>query len=52
MIPVIIQDYISNVLDSKTHPEKRQFYYTTLVTIKTQIEKAIKQYEIERNFRK
>lgn len=52
MIPVIIQDYISKLSDKKTHPESRQFYYATLVTIKASLEKAIKNYETERNFKK
>lgn len=52
MIPVIIQDYISKVLDKKTHPERRQFYYDTLLRIRESINQAISRYEQERNFKK
>lgn len=52
MIPVIIQDYISKLLDKKTHVEGRQFYYATLLTVKAAIEKAIIEYETEKRFKK
>jgi hypothetical protein len=52
MLPVIIQDYITKLLDKKTHVERRQFYYSTLVTIKTSIDKALKDYDTERKFKK
>jgi hypothetical protein len=52
MLPVNIQDYISKLLDKKTHPEGRQFYYATLMTIKTSIENAIDKYETEKRFKK
>lgn len=51
MIPVIIEDMIANVTNNKTHKERRQFYYTTLLAIKEKIDKAIKDYEREKNFR-
>lgn len=52
MLPVIIQDYISKLNDKNTHREMRQFYYSTLVTIKVSIEKALSDYDKERNFKK
>lgn len=52
MLPVIIQEYIGKLLDHKTSREGRQFYYATLIIIKTSIEKAIIEYEKERHFRK
>lgn len=52
MIPVIIQDYISKILDKSTHPERRQFYYDTLLKIRESINQAITRYEQERNFKK
>jgi len=48
MIPVIIEDYISKLKDSKTRIESRQFYYTSLIEIKKQVEKAIYDYEAEK----
>ena len=51
MIPVIIQDYIANILDKKKHPERRQFYYDTLLKIRESINQAITQYERERDFK-
>lgn len=52
MIPVIIQDYIEKILDKSTHPERRQFYYDTLLRIRESINLAIAKYEQERNFKK
>lgn len=52
MIPVIIQDYIGKILDKSTHPERRQFYYDTLLRIRDSINQAITKYEQERNFKK
>jgi vacuolar-type H+-ATPase subunit I/STV1 len=48
MIPVIIEDYISKLKDSKTRIENRQFYYTSLLEIKKQVEKALSEYEEEK----
>ena len=50
MIPVIIEDYISKILDVKTHSEKRQYYYDTLIKIRNSIDIAIAKYEKERKF--
>jgi hypothetical protein len=52
MIPVIIQDYITKILDRSTHPERRQFYYSTLILVRDSINQAITKYEQERNFKK
>jgi hypothetical protein len=52
MIPVIVENLIEKVTDSKTHPETRQHYYKTLVDIREEADKAIKTYETHRNFRK
>lgn len=48
MIPVIIEDYINKLLDKSTRLESRQFYYTSLLEIKKQVEKAIQKYETEK----
>jgi hypothetical protein len=50
-IPVIIEDYISKLKDSRTRIENRQFYYTSLIEIKNQVEKAIQDYEAEKKKR-
>lgn len=52
MLPIIIEDLIGKINDKSTHPEKRQFYFTTLTNIKTSVDKALKDYETERNFKK
>jgi hypothetical protein len=52
MIPVIIQDYISKLLEKTTHPERRQFYYDTLVKIRDSVNQALTQYDQERKFKK
>lgn len=51
MIPVIIEDYIKNLNDKKTHVERRQFYYMSLKNIKDAVEKSIDDYEREKNFK-
>jgi hypothetical protein len=48
MIPVIIEDYISKLNDTRTRIESRQFYYTSLLEIKKRVENAIKEYELEK----
>lgn len=45
MIPVIIEDLINKVTDSKIHPEKRQHYAVTLKNIISQCEKALVKYD-------
>lgn len=52
MIPVMIQDYIDKISDKTIHHERRQFFYSTLVNIRTAIDKAIMNYEKEKAFRK
>lgn len=52
MIPVIIEDYIKKLNDKSTHVERRQFYYTSLINIKEAVEKSLKDYEKEKNFKK
>jgi len=52
MLPVIIEDYIKNLTNKAVHIERRQFYYTSLVKIKEAVEKAIRDYEIEKKNRK
>lgn len=51
MIPVIIEDYIRKVNDKATNVESRQFYYTSLLKIKEEVDKSIKEYEREKNFK-
>jgi hypothetical protein len=51
MIPVLIEDYINKLTDKKIRIENRQFYYTSLLEIKKHVEKAITQYEVEKNKR-
>lgn len=51
MLPVIIEDYIKKLNDKSTHIERRQFYYTSLLNIKKAVEKALKEYEREKNFK-
>lgn len=50
MIPVIIEDMIGKLTDSRIKSENRQFYYTSLVEIQKQVSKAIKDYEEEKNY--
>jgi hypothetical protein len=52
MIPVIIQDYLSKLTDRSTHPERRQFYYDSLLKIRDSINQAVIIYEKERKQRK
>jgi len=52
MLPVIIEDYIRKLTDKNTHIETRQFYYTSLLNIKQAVEKALSEYEREKNFKK
>jgi hypothetical protein len=52
MIPVVIQEYINKILDTKTHTDRRQFYYDTLIKIRESINHAITRYEQERKFKK
>lgn len=47
MLPVIIEDLILKALDKKTHPERKQFYIQSLVTIKAAIDKALSQVEAD-----
>jgi len=51
MIPIVIEDLVSKVLDKKVHFDKRQFYYATLLNIKNVIDKAIEDYEKEKYFK-
>jgi hypothetical protein len=44
-LPVIIEQLISKVTDSKTHPETRQHYATTLQKIVDESQKALKKYD-------
>lgn len=52
MIPVIIEDYIRNLLDKSTHKERRQFYYDTLSKVRDSINTALQKYDQERSFKK
>ena len=45
MLPIIIEDLINKVKDSRVHPEKRQHYVVTLQKIINASEDAIKAYE-------
>jgi hypothetical protein len=47
MLPVIIEDLIRKLTDTSVHKEQRQFYYSTLVMIRKQIDRAIAIYEKE-----
>ncbi len=49
VLPVMIEDLIGNLLNSKTHVERRQFYYTSANNIRDALEEAIKKYERERD---
>jgi hypothetical protein len=49
MLPAIIEDIISKIADKKTHIEKRQFYYATLLKIRDEANTAILKYEKEKN---
>ncbi len=52
MIPVIIEDYISKLINKNIHIEKRQFYYDTLIKVRDAINKGLINYESERKFKK
>lgn len=52
MIPVIIEDLISKITDKNLRPDQKQHYAGTLYNIRDQVEKALKKYETERNFKK
>jgi hypothetical protein len=52
MLPIVIEDYIEKLLRKSEHPEKRQFYYATLVRVRDAINVALSDYDKERNFRK
>jgi len=49
VLPVMIEDLIGNLLNNKTHVERRQFYYTSANNIRDALEEAIKKYERERD---
>jgi hypothetical protein len=49
-LPVMIEDLIANLLDNRSHFEKRQFYYTSASNIRQALDEAIKKYERERQF--
>jgi len=51
MLPAIIEDIISKITDRKSHVEKRQFYYVTLLKIRDEANSAILKYENEKNLR-
>ena len=52
MIPVIIEDLIAKVTNQNLRSDQKQHYANTLYDIRNEVEKALKQYETERNFRK
>ena len=51
MLPVIIEDYINKLNDKSTHVERRQFYYDSLLKIKNAVDKSLKEYDREKNFK-
>jgi hypothetical protein len=51
ILPVIIEDYISKLNNSKTSIESRQFYYVTLLSIEKEISSAVQKYEAEKKKR-
>lgn len=51
-LPVIVEDLISKVTNEKAHPEQRQHYAKTLEDIVAESQKALKKYEMHRNFRR
>lgn len=51
MLPVIIEDLIKKVTDSRLHPEQRQHYVTTLTTIRHACDKALREYEKQKTKR-
>lgn len=46
-LPVIIEDLIKKVTDTKQHPEQRQHYAKTLKSIVDEGSKAYKQWETQ-----
>lgn len=52
MIPVIIEDLIEKVTNKNLRGDQKQHYANTLYKIREEIDKAIKKYELERNFKK
>lgn len=52
MLPVIIEDYIKNLTNKGVHPDRRQFYYTSLLNIKEAVERALRDYDMEKKNRK
>jgi hypothetical protein len=50
-LPVMIQDLITNLLDNRSHFEKRQFYASSALNIKNALDEALKSYEREREFK-
>lgn len=51
-LPVIVEDLISKVTNSNVHPEQRQYYAKTLEDIVSEAQRALKTYEMHRNFRR
>ena len=52
VLPVILEQYIAKVTDSKTHPNNRQHYAATLSNIIDEAQEALKIYEAHRkNFK-
>jgi len=47
VLPVMIEDLIGNLLNKKTHAERRQFYHTSATNIRNALDEAIKKYEME-----
>lgn len=52
IVPTIISDYVAKVSDKNIHPESRQFYYSTLLNIRSVVNDALNEYEKERHFKK
>lgn len=52
VLPVIVEDLISNVTNSNLHPEQRQHYAKTLEDIVSESQKALKTYETHRKSRR
>lgn len=48
MIPAIIEDYITKLTDKSIRVENRQFYYSSLLEIRKNVENAITNYEMEK----
>ena len=52
ILPVIVEELINKVSNSKLHPEQRQHWANTLYAIKEAAEKALAKYENDRKFRR